>query len=277
MTELKASWRAAFVAAVFLSTAAVAQPVRIAGSGANVGAIGLLIAEYRKANPTAAFAPVEALGSAGAIKAVAGGILDIALTSRPLAQAERSIGVREVEYARTPFVVVVRADSALAAISGPELARFMSGSGEAGPDGVRVRPVLRPAADIDTLLVKRMAPGVAPAIEQALKRPGMMVATTDKEAADFVERTAGAIGVSSLGLVLSESRRLRPLPLDGIAPTVAALESGGYPHHKRLFLVVSEKFPPSAHAKRFVEFVTSPAAKAVLRSTGHSLPPFGGA
>ena len=142
---------------------------------------------------------------------------------------------------------------------------------------VRVRPVLRPANDVDNALLKRMSAAAGPAIEQALKRPGMMIATTDREAADLVKRTAGAMGATTLGLILSESRKLRVLPLDGAAPTVAALESGAYRYYKRLFLVVSDKMPPSAEAKRFADFVTSPDGKALLRRTGHLLPPFAGA
>ena len=85
------------------------------------------------------------------------------------------------------------------------------------------------------------------------------------------------MGATTLGLILAESRKLRAIPLDGSAPTVAALESGAYRYYKRLFLVVSDRAPPSADVKRFADFVTSPDGKALLRRTGHLLPPFAGA
>lgn len=262
--------------AAFAVPAALAEPVRIAGSGANVGAIGLLAAEFRKQAPSAHFAPIEAIGSEGAVKAVAAGALHIALISRPLSEAERSLGVREIEYARTPFVIAVRADSRLQSVSAEQLAQFLSGTVDSGPDGVRVRPVLRPARDVDTAIVKRMSAPAAPLIEEAIKRPGMMIASTDKEAADMIERTAGAIGGSTLGLMLSEQRRLRALPFDGAPATLSAFESGAYPFHKRLFMVVSDKSLSSQDARRFAEFVASPAAKPLLQRTGHQLPPFAG-
>ncbi|MFN0162057.1 MAG: PstS family phosphate ABC transporter substrate-binding protein [Burkholderiales bacterium] len=258
----------------FMMSMAQAQPVRIAGSGATVGAVELLVAEFRKLAPAANFARVDAIGSTGAIKAVASGALHIGLTSRSLSEAEKSLDVAEVEYARTPFVLVVRADSKIVALSDDQLAQFMSGTVESGPDQVRVRPVLRPANDVDTVLLRRMAPKAGAVADLALKRPGMMVATNDREAADMVERTVGAIGANALGLILSESRRLRAVSLDGMQPSLSAFETGKYPHHKRLFLVTPVKQPMPAEARRFIEFLSSPAAKAILRRTGHTVPPF---
>lgn len=261
-----------FLLALTAATA-YAQPVRIAGSGANVGAISLMSAEFRKQFPATQFAPIEAVGSTGSIKAVLAGAMHIALTSRPLTDAERAAGAREIEYARTPFAIVVRHDSRIESITHTQIATYFSGAVDSGPDGVRVRPVLRPVTDVDNILLKRMSVGAGPAIELALKRPGMMVAATDREAADLIERTTGAIGATTLGLILAESRKLRALPLDGSAPTLAALESGSYPYYKRLFVVVADKLPANAEAQRFVDYITSAPGKTLLRRTGHLLPP----
>lgn len=258
----------------FMMSIAQAQPVRIAGSGANVGAVELLVAEFRKQVPAANFARVDAIGSTGAVKAVVSGTLHIGLISRPLTEAEKSLQVTEVEYARTPFVLVVRADSKIVSLTDEQLAQFMSGAVESGPDQVRVRPVLRPADDVDTALLRRMAPRTGAVVDAALKRPGMMVATNDREAADMVERTVGSIGANALGLVIAEARQLRAVPLDGMQPSLSAFEAGKYPHYKRLALVTSARHALPAEAKRFIEFVSSPAGKAVLRRTGHSVPPF---
>ena len=71
--------------------------------------------------------------------------MHIALTSRPLTDAERAAGAREIEYARTPFAIVVRHDSRIESITRTQIATYFSGAVDSGPDGVRVRPVLRPA------------------------------------------------------------------------------------------------------------------------------------
>jgi phosphate transport system substrate-binding protein len=254
---------------------AAGQAVRIAGTGAAVGAMELLIAEYRRAHPGASFGPVEAIGSGGAIRAARAGALDIALVARPLSDADAAAGVRALEYARTPFVLAVASRAPVTALTRADLARIYAGDLDTWPEGTRVRPVLRPADDIDTRHLKDFGPEVGRAVEQALKRAGMLVASTDREAADILERTPGAIGPSTLGLIQSERRGLRALAMDGVAPTLQALESGAYPHHKRLYLVIGKK-GLTPEAARFVEFVTSPAGKALLRNNGHLVPPFRG-
>lgn len=254
--------------------AAANPPVRMAGTGAAVGAMELLIAEYSKARPDVIFRPVEAIGSSGAIRAVMAGSLDIALAARPLGDAERAAGASAIEYARTPFVIAVATKSPVKSISRAELARVYHGTLDSWPDDVRVRPVLRPADDIDTDHLRALSPEIAAALEAALKRPGMPIASTDREAADIIERTRGAIGPSSLGLIQSESRELRALALDGVQPTLQALQAGEYPHHKRLYMVTGKKLSPAA--REFMEFVGSAAGRALLARSGHLVPPFKG-
>lgn len=261
------------VAILLAVTGYAAEPVKVAGSGASVGAIELLITEFRKLQPDARFGPAEAVGTGGAVRAAIAGGLHLALASRPLTEAERAGGASEIEYARTPFVLVVRTGTPVEGISRAQLAEIYAGKMTRWPAGTRVRPVLRAADDIDILILKSLSAGVAQALEEALKRPGMVYAATDREAADIAEKTPGAIAASTLGLVLSESRTLKVLRLDGIEPSIKALESGQYPLHKRLF-VVHGKQPLPETAKRFITFLDSAQAKALLARTGHLVPPF---
>ena len=254
--------------------AAHATPLRIAGSGANVGTIELLVTEYRKGAKEVSFAPVETVGSGGAIKALNGGKLDLALLSRPLKDSELGSGATAVvvtEYARTPFVVAVQADTRIDNLSGAQLAELISGEGS-WPDGKRARPILRPADDTDIALLRKMAAPVSAGLDRAYAKAGMPVAATDREAADLIERTPGALGASTLSLILSESRRIKPVAIDGSKPSVAALESGAYPHFKRLFIVHGPN--ASQEAKKFVAFLATPAARQVLKKNGHAVPPF---
>jgi phosphate transport system substrate-binding protein len=93
---------------------------------------------------------------------------------------------------------------------------------------------------------------------------------SDQDAADDVERIGGAIGASSLSLLISEKRTLRALKLDGVEPTPANIASGAYRHYKKLFLVTDAQSP--AAAQRFVAFIQSPAGRKVLAQTGHWIP-----
>lgn len=265
---------ALFVLALALGAQA-AEPIRISGTGAAVGAMERLAAEFRKSHPQARFAPVEAIGSPGAVRAVLAGALDIAVISRPLKDSERAAGAQAIEYARTPFVIAVSVKLPVNAVSRTELARIYDGDLQTWPGGTRVRPVLRDPEDTDTLMVSSFAPEIGAAMQKALRRPGMLIANTDREAADIVERVVGAIAPSTLGLIQSEARALRVLALDGVTPSLETLESGAWPHHKRLYMASGAKgFTPQA--ARFVEFVGSPKGRALLRHTGHLVPPFRG-
>jgi len=252
-----------------------AELVRIGGSGACVGAIELLILEFRKTHPNVEFAPVASMGSGGALSAVSADALDITVLSRRRSDKQRAAGFQGIECARTPFVIVVPEKMPVAGITKQELAEFLSGKRERWAHGERVRPVLRPPDDIDTDLLKRMSPAIAAALDAAHKRPGMIFAATDRDAADSVENIPGAIGTSTLGLVLSEKRRIKPVALDGISPTLKAFESESYPYHKGLHMVWGLR-KPGPEAGRFIEFVSSPRARAILRETGHQVPPFRG-
>jgi phosphate transport system substrate-binding protein len=93
---------------------------------------------------------------------------------------------------------------------------------------------------------------------------------TDQEAVDAIERLPGGLGTASMSLLLSEQRRAQALALDGVAPTLAHVESGRYPFVKTMQLVLRADAPPAV--TRFVTFIGSPAGRRVLAETGH-VPP----
>lgn len=252
------------------TSGACAETLRIGGSGTTLGTIQLLADAFARQDPHVRVTLVPNLGSTGGIKALAAGAIDLAGASRPMTAAERALGVAETEYGRTPFVFAVSANSRIVAITLRELAEIYAGTLASWPEGGPIRIVLRPPNDIDTHLVKGMSPEIERAYPLATSRPGVMLSMTDNSAADDIERIAGAIGPSSLALLISEKRALRALKLDGVEPTPANISSGAYPHHKRLFLVTGVKRP--AAAQRFVEFTRSPAGREVLAQTGHWIP-----
>lgn len=258
---------------VHASAPSLAQAVRIGGSGADLGTMQLLIEEFRKSHSAVQFAPLAALGSSGGIKAVAAGALDIGAVSRPLRDSERSQGLREIDYARSVWVLAVHKSNPVAGLSLAELADLYAGRRDSWPDAKRVRLVLRPADDSDTLLLKRLSPAMAAAIDAAMSRRGMSVAPTDRDAADSIERTSGALGPSTLALILSEGRALKGLALDGAAPSAPALERGEYPYYKALYVVTSPRTPPPA-VQQFLDFLRTPPAQAILKRTGHVVPPY---
>jgi phosphate transport system substrate-binding protein len=213
---------------------------------------------------------LPSLGSGGSIQALVAGAIDLAVTSRPMTAGESALGITQVEYGRTPFLFAVSARSSVTSITLPQLAEIYAGKAVSWPDGSPIRVVLRPASDIDTRIVKGMSAELGRAVALAEQRRGVALSISDTDAADDIERIAGAIGPSSLSLIRSEKRELRALTLDGVEPTPRNIASGAYPHYKQLFLVTGAK--PSAAMQRFLAFIRSPAGRKVLVQTGHWVP-----
>ncbi len=252
------------------SAGAAAEEFRIGGTGAALGTMQLLAAEFTAANPDIQITTVPSLGSGGSIKAVVAGAIGLAVTSRPMNESERKLGATEMEYARTPFVFAVSTKSKVTAITSGELADIYAGKKVTWADGSPVRIVLRPVSDIDTEMVKAISPAIRQGLAAAEARPGVRFAVNDQDAANDLEKIPGAIGPGSLALIVSEKRALRALKLDGREPTPANAASGAYPHYKRMFLVTGAK--RTAAVERFVAFVQSPAGRKILTTNGQWIP-----
>jgi phosphate transport system substrate-binding protein len=133
-------------------------------------------------------------------------------------------------------------------------------------NGKRIRLILRPAEDSDIPVIKGISPEMSEAVDIAMRRKGMTVATTDDDAADAIENVPGAFGGTTLSLVLSEKRTLGVLALNGVVPSVRTMADRSYPYHKN-FSMVTKKDPP-APVRRFIDFVRSPAGAAILAKNG---------
>lgn len=241
----------------------------IAGTGAGLPVLQALAGEYAASAPGVTIRVLPSLGSGGGIKAVRAGVVQIAVSARPLSEAERAHGLRETPLARTPFVIATGLATAAQDVTLAELAAMYAGSRPRWPDGQPVRPVLRPADDVDTRLLKAMSPEMERAAQAAAQRQGMNVATTDAAAANALETVPGAIGATSLSLVVSERRRLKALRIDGREPTLASLAAGTYPFAKTLTLVTAER--PAPEVEAFLRFLLSPRGAELLQAHG-SLP-----
>jgi phosphate transport system substrate-binding protein len=114
-----------------------------------------------------------------------------------------------------------------------------------------------------------MSPAMVAAVASALARPGMTVAPTDQDAAEAIAAVPGALGTTTLGLILSERRPLRVLALDGVTPSLATVGAGSYRHVKTLSLI-SRPDPP-ATVRAFVDFARSAAARQIGGAVGYLL------
>lgn len=249
------------------STPAFAETViRTGGTGFGLGIMNILAGSYEKNHPGVRVEILPSLGSSGGIKALLQGTIDFSVSGRPPRDEDVSQGGNAVELVRTPFVFIVNAKTRKSDITGVELEKIYSGVMSVWPDGSRIRLVLRPKTETDTKIVESLSPAMERAVASAQSREGMILAVTDQESTDTVEKTPGALGGSTLMQVLAERKRVNILRFNGVEPSVAGIRDGSYPLVKTLYLVTSPKTSPEA--RQFIEFVRSKKGESILREYG---------
>jgi phosphate transport system substrate-binding protein len=244
-----------------------AETLKIGGTGGAMGAIRLLAEAFRKSHPDADFVFLGRMGSGGAIQAVLAGDIDIGISAKALSEEKRRLGLKQVDYARTNFVVVADGKRGVSGFSLGELTDIYAGKRKSWPDGTPIRLVLRPESDTDIAVLKMMSPGMKQAVQDAVSRKGMIIAMTDSENADKLEDIPGALGTATLAQILSEKRKLKPMSLDGRDPAVKGFANPSYPYSKTFSIVSRSK--PIRLATEFVDFVLSDAGRNILVRTGH--------
>lgn len=253
-----------------LAFTAVAENIKIGGTGNALGTMRVLAEAFRKQNPDIKVTVLASIGSSGAIKAIPRGAIDLGLSSRDLTDAEAKAGAVALEYARTPTVLAVSTKSKVTDITYEQIADIYSGKFSHWEDGTPTRPVLRQPGDDNTRQLKALSPGIEAALIAAEKRSGLPFAVTDQGAVDKIESIPGAIGVTSLALIRSEGRSLRPLTLENVEPTAKTGAAGKYPIIKNFFFITRPE--PSAKVQKFIAFVNSPDGLDILTQTGHWRP-----
>lgn len=251
----------------FCAALAGAETVRIGGTGSALGTMRLQADALHATGTQTRVIVLQALGSTGAIKALLAGGIEIAVLSRLPTAAETEHGLTVTEYGRTPFLFATWPGNPVDDVTAADLAELYAARRARWPDGTPVRLVLRPSGDSDTQVISGISPGLRDAVATAGRRQGMILADTDTEAANLIERTEGSLGAMTLAQLLSERRHAKVLKFDGVAPSAKALADGRYRLQKRLYLVIGPR--ADAGTREFVAFVQSPAGRAVLERTGH--------
>lgn len=248
-----------------LVSSATAEPLRAGGSGSATKLLSILSARFADDPANSALRVIPSLGSSGGLRAMAEGAIDIAVSGRPLNAEEIRQGLRVVATLRTPFVMVTSHDTPNE-LKSTEIAGIYRAPKAAWADGSPLRVILRPKSDSDTPLLGALFPEMGPALEAARARHDVTVAATDQDNADAAERISGSLAGSSLTQIKTEQRQLRLVPVNGVVPSLASLESGAYPFGKRLYVVLPAQ--GDTRAEHFVRFLHSPAGEAVLRDAG---------
>jgi phosphate transport system substrate-binding protein len=244
-----------------------AEVIRIGSTGSALGLIRILASAFEGTHPGMKTQVAQNLGSSAVIKALDQRALDIGLISRDLTSDEHRLGLQVSEYAKTPFILIAGKNVPISSLRLEELIKIYTGEARQWTNGERIRLVLRPVADADTLLARAISTGMNVAVDTALSRPGLVVALTNQEALEIVERTAGSICFSSLSQVRTENSSLKILSFNGIQPNLMNLKNGTYPLFLKFSIVTAKDSTPSV--RDFIEFLHSPAGQDILEKFGN--------
>lgn len=247
--------------------AAPVEEILVGGSGGATLSLGAVVDAFHKAHPQIRVKLQPNLGTRGGIRAAAQGAVALGAASRELNAEEQALGLTAVEFARTPFVFATNARHKVTEVTLAQVADMYAGRITAWPDGSRVRVVLRPAGDADTILLRTLSEDLRQASIAAESAPGGVISITGLDNIESIASIPGAIGTTTLAQIMVEGRPLRALRLDGVEPSVKNASAGAYRPHKRFFLVMRRQ--PDAAARKFVAFTQSSAARAILERSGH--------
>jgi phosphate transport system substrate-binding protein len=252
---------AGLIAAVAASSPALAQTLRIGGTGAVNAVLGQLAPAF-KADTGLTLDVIAGLGTSGAINAVADGKLDLAVAGRDSRETEKTRGLRMAANFRTP-IGLATSRAGPDDVKSREIAYLYRIARPVWPDGTPVLITLRPADESDNIVLAALFPGLGDALQQLRKRRDLSIAPTDQDNADVAERVKGSLISATLTQILAENRNLRFVSIDGVPASLENYLSGSYPYGKSLYVVVPPG--PSPQARAFLRFLASPAAQAVLR------------
>lgn len=256
--------KAAILALVFLGFpwTACAEPgaARMGGTGSATALLKQVATEFNKQHGGAEV--VGSLGSTGAIRALADGVIDIAVSGRPLTAEEETRGLKVALTMQTPFIFATSQKNPRG-LSAAEIVQAFLSSDLTWSDGTPIRVILRPRSESDVILMSALFAGLGAAMETARKRPGLPVAATDQDNAELAEQIPGSLVGLSLTQLVLEKRNLRVVPIDGLAPIGEGAKAGTYPYAKTLYFLTREQ--PSGSASAFISFISSDSGQAILR------------
>ena len=239
-----------------------------AGSGTGLPIIRVLAQAFQRSRPGIAIDVPASIGSTGGIRAAVDGAIAIGLISRPLKEGEQGLGLEVVTYARTPLVIGVHPSVAEENVNCAEIIDIYRGKQRNWKDGQEIIVLTREPGDSTIEVMNKRVPGFKEVYEESQKARRWTTLLTDLEMNKFLAKTPHAIGFSDLGALSIERHAIKPLSLNGVAPTLGNVLGGGYSLVKPLmFVYLKEKLPPAA--REFLAFVRSAEGARVLMANGY--------
>lgn len=265
-----------FIGAIALFTAlsvnvAVAKETISAVGSSSVTPLMEVFAEtYMKSNSDV-FIEVQGPGSSAGVKAAKNGSADLGMSSRNLKASEKEATLVEEVVARDGIAVVVNPKNGVKGLTSEQVSAIYKGEITNWKDvGGEDKPIVaitrdtasgtRGAFEDIMSLKKKIADKTVSAISQRAQ-----VANGNGGLKTMVASNPYAIGYISLGTV---DDTVHALAVDGVEASVENVKSGTY-KVARPFLVLYKEGKPSAEAQKFLDWMLTDAAQALVSEQGY--------
>lgn len=242
-------------------------PLIAAGSGVNLGITRLLAEAFMKSHRGTAIQVPGSIGTRGAIKAAADSAIAFGLISRPLEKQELELGFTVRPYARVPITVVVHPSVREEEITFQELIDIYRGTKTRWKLGQEIVVHAREKSDSGFQVLQNQIPGFREVYQASLQANRWSVYYNDQEANQAIAKTPYAISVSDLGMIKTERLPIKPLKLNGVAPSTETLADGTYPLGRTLSFIYRES-SLTPQGKAFLDFVRR-SGSSILKSHGY--------
>ena len=244
---------------------ALADDMKVGGTGAAHGLLLRLSEAFHAASPGDRIEVVAGLGSSGAIAAAAEDAIGLAIVSRDLKSEEMAKGLMAAPLLHTPFLFVTSHPDPQVLEKWAVVAIY-DGTLTAWPDGKEIRPILRPKSDSVSSFLSDNFDDMQAAMDKLRQRMDVPVAATDQDNIEAAVTVPNSFAGTTLLQIMTERPLLRPIALNGVHASVAGMELGAYRLKVRLDAVV--KSTPSPVAQRFAAFLHSETAEKIIRDNG---------
>lgn len=216
-------------------------------------------------------------GSAGGIAQLGAGQVEIAMSSKPVADDDKAkfpnVNFVSTEIGQDAVGVIVRkevVDGGVTNLDRAQLTALFEGritnwKELGGPDlGVFIYDK-EPGRGTREVLDKYLygKDGKAPPPPQS---DHFAIVGGNEETRTKLESTPGSVGPLSSSFIVGHPK-LATISVDGVAPTPDNVKSGTYPMARPLFLVTNG--PPAGAAKRFIDYVVSPEGQKLVSRHGY--------
>lgn len=237
----------------------------VAGSGSNLAITGELIKEFNKKYSQSIKLP-NSIGSSGGIQAVCEGAVHLGLTSRPLKDSEKKLGLKEIPYARIGIVLGVNMDVPDTGITSQDLADIYSGKKNKWKNGKTIVVLAREEGDSTNSALKKLVPGYQQALEDSYRKKRWQIMFSDGEEADAIINTLSSFGFTDTAAIQVKKLPIKALKVDGVEPNINNLAQGKYKLYKDLYFVYKDNL--AKEPQEFLNFVYSDQGRKIISGNG---------